>query len=63
VQYAIYVLPPKVDMASRRYFDASHLVSGSLGILHPYEVGRIRLLLSRVVVPENKSSDEIDLEY
>jgi len=35
VPYAICVLPQKVDMASRRYFDASYLVSGSLWIFHP----------------------------
>jgi hypothetical protein len=28
-----------------------------------YDLDRIRLLLSPVVVPENKASDDIDLEY
>jgi hypothetical protein len=50
-------------MASRRYFDAAYLVSGGLVIFHPYDVDRIRLLLSSVVAPDNKASDDIDLEY
>jgi hypothetical protein len=29
----------------------------------PHDLDRIRLLLSPVVVPENKASDDIDLEY
>ena len=30
-----FLAAPKVDMASRRYFDASYLVTGSLWIFHP----------------------------
>ena len=55
--------PQKVDVVSRRYFDAiAYLVSVS-GSSISYDLDRIRLLLSPVVVPENKASDDIDLEY
>ena len=33
------------------------------GSFIPRDLDRIRLLLSPVVVPENKASDDIDLEY
>jgi hypothetical protein len=62
VSYALYVLPQKVDMASRRYFDVPHLVAEVSGCSIPYDLDRIRLLLSPVVVSENKASDDIDLE-
>ena len=63
VPYAICMLPKRSiwrhgDISTFPIFSAE--VSGSL---IPYDLDRIRLLLSRVVVPENKSSDEIDLEY
>ena len=55
--------PPKVDMGSRLYFDASNLVCGNLGIFHPLRFDRIHLVLSPVVVPDKNASDDLDLEY
>jgi hypothetical protein len=50
-------------MASRRYFDTTYLVTEVSGSSIPHDLDRIRLLLSPVVVPEKKASDDLDLEY
>jgi hypothetical protein len=50
-------------MASRRYFDAPILLAEVSGSSIPNDLDRVRLLLSAVVVPENRACDDIDLEY
>jgi len=63
VPYAIYVLPQRSiwrhgDISTPPILSAE--ISGSS---IPHDLDRIRLLLSPVFVPENKSSDDINLEY
>jgi hypothetical protein len=53
----------KVDMASRRYFDVPNPVIRVSGCAIPQDFDRICSLLTPVVVPEKKASDDIDLEY
>ena len=50
-------------MESRRYFDVSNPLSEVSGSSIPHDLDCIRLILSPVVIPENKASDDIDLEY
>jgi hypothetical protein len=50
-------------MESGRHFDSPILSAEVFGSSIPYDLGRIRLLSSPVVVPENRRSEWLELEY